>query len=614
MEQTSPEPVCPSCGWDAQAAAASVLHLRPATLLHERYVIGRVLGQGGFGITYLAWDSVEKRKVAVKEYFPQAIASRSPGASQAISVSERVREHFNYGLQRFIEEAGVLALFREHPCVVSVFDLLQAEGTGYLVMEYLEGMTLRDYLAGKGQRLPYDLTSKIMQPVMDALRDVHAHRVLHRDVSPDNILLTTSKKVKLIDFGAARFAVSERSQSLSVILKPGYAPEEQYRQRGQQGPWTDVYATAATIYRCVTGAPPPEALDRMAEETFRSPRELGFNIPAHADDALRRALAIRANERFSSMLDFQTALRGKQGPSYSSGEALAKPDRSFQTPSIPPECKAASEYPEARTRSVQSSAAQSSRPRISSKTGFGLAAVVVTLAVVSAQVYVQQQTKFQERLAPPPLTVPTDKNGTDGDQAGWNRIGRKPPAAVAKQARAARPARSQVRTGQDRIARIQPAAQEPATREAPPTKPPQPQSQAQMAAERQQAALNPDWRLFADDSYMGTNKIHESGGYLKIAPTQTNAIEADLPIKTSKNGKQEIMGPWQNTVKLSGGFLVIQQRTEQRITGYMFVPMPWVSDGNTCMNRTIAFLADLADDMAKRQSRCQRINVVWLRP
>jgi len=147
--------VCIRCGWNNAIQCGTVLQLPTRTVLKNHYVVGRVLGQGGFGITYLAFDLQESRKVALKEYFPQAVASRAPGQSRVISVSDRVRQDFDYGLHRFMEEGRLLALFRGHPCIVAVLESFQANGTGYLVMEYLDGLTLRDYLASKGQQLPW---------------------------------------------------------------------------------------------------------------------------------------------------------------------------------------------------------------------------------------------------------------------------------------------------------------------------------------------------------------------------------------------------------------------------------------------------------------------------
>jgi serine/threonine protein kinase len=162
-----------------------------------------------------------------------------------------------------------------HTNIVTVLDYFKANGTAYLVMNYLEGVTLKEYLLGSRTALTFGKIMEIMVPVMDALKGVHAAGILHRDVSPDNIFLTRDKKVVLIDFGAARHAMVAKKSGLSVILKLGYAPEEQYRSKGEQGPWTDVYAVAATIYRAITGRMPPESLDRMGQDSLVPPSAPG---------------------------------------------------------------------------------------------------------------------------------------------------------------------------------------------------------------------------------------------------------------------------------------------------------------------------------------------------
>jgi len=305
---------CPACGWQRTAGAASVLHLEPGTLLQNTYLVGRALGQGGFGITYIGWDMQLQRRVAIKEFFPQVLASRMPGASTVTASGARAKADFQHGLQGFLNEGRILARFSDHPCIVSVLNLFEANRTGYLVMGYLDGVTLARMLTGAGGRLPYEAAREIMMRVMDGLREVHAQGLLHRDISPDNIYITNQGLVKILDFGAARFEAGERSHSLSVVLKEGFAPEEQYRRSGHQGAWTDVYATGATLYKCIAGVTPPPALDRLHEDSLKSPRELGVTMPAAAEGALMRALALRAGDRFQSIESFQEGLAGTALP------------------------------------------------------------------------------------------------------------------------------------------------------------------------------------------------------------------------------------------------------------------------------------------------------------
>ena len=310
MEPHAGAASCPECGWKRSTPPESALHLAPGTRLHNQYVVGRVLGQGGFGVTYLGWDLQLERKVAIKEYLPQALASREPGSSTVAPITGPLRESFDYGLQSFLKEGYILARFDDHPCIVSVIGLFEQNRTGYLVMAYLDGVTLAQSLAAHGGKFPCGAAVQIMMRVMDGLREVHEQGILHRDISPDNIYLTRQGPVKILDFGAARVAIGERSQNLSVVLKEGFAPEEQYRRSGNQGPWTDIYATAATLYRCITGITPPPALDRLHHDTLRSPRELGVEIPRNVEAALLRGLAVSAGRRFQSIEAFQSALQG----------------------------------------------------------------------------------------------------------------------------------------------------------------------------------------------------------------------------------------------------------------------------------------------------------------
>ncbi len=308
MEERTDGVVCTLCGWREDSPPESPLYLRPRTILQEQYMIGRALGHGGFAVTYLSWDLNLARKLALKEYFPSGIATRGAGATTVQPYSGQAREDFGYGLEKFLEEARVLARFQNHPGIIAVLNFFRANGTAYLVMEYLEGITLQEYLDQKGGKIPFDMALNLMMPVMDALREVHKAGILHRDISPDNIYVTKSGQVKVLDFGAARYALGDRSKNLSIILKEGYAPQEQYKSKGNQGPWTDVYAVSATCYRAITGKVPPPALDRLDSDELESPTSLGVNIKPDAEAVLTKAMAVRTEERYPSIEDFQNAL------------------------------------------------------------------------------------------------------------------------------------------------------------------------------------------------------------------------------------------------------------------------------------------------------------------
>ena len=300
---------CPHCGWQpGQDNPPPALAL--GRMLDGRYRIGRVLGHGGFGITYLAWDDNLHLRLAIKEYLPRDSATRAPDGVSLAIYSGQAGEQFTYGLERFLEEARALAHFDQHPGIVTVKNFFRAHGTGYCVMDYVDGITLRQYLEQQpGGRISVADALKLLMPVMDALRAVHKEGLLHRDLAPDNIYLTADGRIKLLDFGAARFAASEHSKSLSIILKPGYAPEEQYRSKGKQGPWTDVYGLAATFYRAITGVVPPEALDRTEEDELLPPSKQSIAIQPQEEAVLLKALAIKAPLRYQSIWEFQQAWR-----------------------------------------------------------------------------------------------------------------------------------------------------------------------------------------------------------------------------------------------------------------------------------------------------------------
>ena len=300
--------MCPFCGYIEGTPAKEAYHIKPGSLLHDRYTVGRAIGFGGFGITYIAWDNKLMQKVAIKEYMPSEYATRVPGnLTVTIYDGERYTE-FMTGLQKFLDEAQRLAKFQNVPGIVRILDCFSENLTAYIVMEYLDGMTLKQYLAEHGGKLPYEEAVEFILPVLAALQAVHKEGIIHRDISPDNIFITEDGEVKLLDFGAARYASTGYSKSLSVILKPGYAPAEQYLSHGEQGPWSDVYATAATLYRMITGVVPEEALERKEKDTLKPPSALGAKLPKNAEKAILNALNVRVENRTASAEEFEAQL------------------------------------------------------------------------------------------------------------------------------------------------------------------------------------------------------------------------------------------------------------------------------------------------------------------
>ena len=308
-EKTGDGP-CPLCGYDPQFDAGKYPSALPhGSILAGQYITGRVLGQGGFGITYLAFDTTLRVKVAIKEFLPESMAGRSAAASANITVYSGERgEQFRYGLEHFLDEARVLAKFLGNPNIVGVRSYFEENNTAYFVMEYVEGISLKTYLKNHGGSIGWEDAVKLLMPVMDALCAVHKEGLIHRDVAPDNIYITGSGTVKLLDFGAARYSLGTKSQSLDVVLKHGYAPKEQYMRRGRQGAYTDVYALAATFYAAVTGYLPPDALDRMEEDDLVAPSTRGVHMPPELEQAILHGLEVRAEDRFQTMKEFQDAV------------------------------------------------------------------------------------------------------------------------------------------------------------------------------------------------------------------------------------------------------------------------------------------------------------------
>ncbi len=303
--------VCPSCQYQEDNSLETSLYLKPRTILNGKYLIGRNIGQGGFGITYLGWDLTLNIRLAVKEFFPRGLVSRHPEKNKVISYTGESKSRFTFGLEKFLNEAKTLAQFEHHPNIVTVRDFFEANGTAYMIMSYIEGMTFEKCLIKEGGKISLNKTMDIAIPVMEALKDIHEMGIMHRDISPDNILIDNKGKVVLIDFGAARQDIQESNKSISVILKTGYAPEEQYNSRGEQGPWTDIYALAATVYRAVTGEVPTASINRLTGDTLSAPSSLGVNISEEQEESLLKALSIKAEDRYRSVEDFQASFTGQ---------------------------------------------------------------------------------------------------------------------------------------------------------------------------------------------------------------------------------------------------------------------------------------------------------------
>ena len=311
QEKSDADGPCPYCGFDlAENEKKFPVALRAGTVLNDRYIVGRVLGQGGFGITYLALDTQLNAKVAIKEFMPNDIATRI-GTTVSVAMDSK-SEEFTYGAERFQEEARTLAKFIGNPNIAGVSSYFDENDTSYFVMDYIEGISFKTYIANHGGKISVEETLNVMIPVLRALTAVHAEGFIHRDVTPDNIYITKDGMVKLLDFGSARYSIGDKSKSLDVILKVGYAPKEQYIRRSRQGPFTDVYSCAACFYAAITGFLPPESLERLDEDTLVPISQCGIEIPEYLDKAILKGLAVQPEDRFQSAAEFLDAIESQR--------------------------------------------------------------------------------------------------------------------------------------------------------------------------------------------------------------------------------------------------------------------------------------------------------------
>lgn len=287
--------------------------LKPGVILKERYKIEEVIGAGGFGITYRAWDPLLQSYVAIKEYYPSGIATRSADSSKVcVPVGQEQRE-YHRGRIRFLKEAQDVARFQSEPNIVSIYDYLEENDTAYMVMEYLHGCTLKQYIREHGGRLDTDHILHICLSVLDALAVVHKAGMIHRDISPENIFICEDLTVKLIDFGAAKQVYLDGEQTMSVVLKPGYAPPEQYAKKDKQGLWTDIYALGATLYFAATGEKPEESFGRVLEDTIKPVCEVNPEIPRAMSQVIMRAMSVKIEDRYQTVEAMREALLAGEG-------------------------------------------------------------------------------------------------------------------------------------------------------------------------------------------------------------------------------------------------------------------------------------------------------------
>lgn len=314
--------------------------LSPVVRLHDRYWIGRVLGTGGFGTTYLAYDDLNHDRCAIKEYFPTEFSVRCKDGVSVESISSSQDDVYKHGIDKFMEEAECLKQLRDVRSIVNVWDYFEENGTAYFVMDFLEGCTLKQRLKQNHGRIPYEEATEILCSLMGTLAYVHQRGLIHRDISPENIFITNWNQVILIDFGAARGYLEQQRNAeggFSVLLKPGFAPMEQYYSTGKQGTWTDVYALAATYYYVVSGEKPPQSIERgRAGKKLVDLYKKNQQVPKEISYIIKKAMEVDYQKRIPNMQIFKSNILKALGDTRTGDVTVAPPDGSGVTRRRPP--------------------------------------------------------------------------------------------------------------------------------------------------------------------------------------------------------------------------------------------------------------------------------------
>ena len=303
--------VCPHCGFNEAALRQESYYLKPGTIIGGKYIVGKALSYGGYTVTYIGMDAEKTRKVMIKEYLPSDFSTRSEGDTEVTIYSGDACEQFEQRLTTFLNEANRIGQLQNPQGIMRVYDCVAENDTGYVISEYLEGRTLKQIME-KGKRFPVQEAKEFVCRILEGLRQVHPLNIIHCDISPETILVTNTGEIKLLDFGATRYVTTANSKSLAIILKQGFAPEEQYRSRGERGPWTDVYALGAVMYYMITGVVPVESVDRALMDELKEPSKLGVQIPSNTENALMNALNVYQKDRTPSAEIFYQELNSPQ--------------------------------------------------------------------------------------------------------------------------------------------------------------------------------------------------------------------------------------------------------------------------------------------------------------
>ena len=310
-----PYEVCRYCGYVEGTSPEQPHYLRPGTVLKGHFIVGTAIGVGGFGITYKCYDATLGVIVAIKEFFPVGLVNRSPGEMKVGLLSGEKEKQYKNQIKRFLMEAQSIAQFGKANDIVNVFDYFEENNTAYIVMEYIDGVLLKDYLEKQGALSP-DIAMTIIESVVEALKKIHASGIIHRDISPDNIFIAGEDSVKVFDFGAAILNDESGVKEGEKVIKVGYSAPEQYRDSAGQGYFTDIYSIGAILYQMITGQKPIESTEREYKDELKSPLELGFDIEPNLDRAIMEALAVQPALRFQGIQQFDDAINGKRKAEY----------------------------------------------------------------------------------------------------------------------------------------------------------------------------------------------------------------------------------------------------------------------------------------------------------
>lgn len=307
--------VCPFCGYVEGTPPEQPHYLTPGTILANHFIIGTAIGFGGFGITYKCLDTTLGVIVAVKEFYPAGLVNRAPGECEVGLLSGDRQQQYRVQLKRFLMEAQSIAQFGKAKDIVNVYDFFEANNTAYIIMEYVDGVLLKDYLEKQGRMEP-DVALSVITPIIRAVKKIHAKGIIHRDISPDNIFISGEDSIKVFDFGAAQLNGSSEGKAGEKVIKVGYSAPEQYRDKSRQDFYTDIYSVGAILYQMMTGVKPMESTEREFRDELKSPAELGVRLESNIDRAIMEAMAVKPELRFQSIQHLEDALQSKRAAEY----------------------------------------------------------------------------------------------------------------------------------------------------------------------------------------------------------------------------------------------------------------------------------------------------------